>query len=175
MKTMQRRLILVGFVLAAAGMSAAASEGLSQVEKVYLLPMGAGLDQYLANQLTVRGVFQVVTDPKQADAILTDEIGEVFEKQLDKLYPPPPPPPPPKTEEAGEKGAATAPEEMTFPEAPERPRSTFSRGRGNVFLVGRQSREVVWSIYHLPKNRSAREMNKAAETIVEELQKALGK
>ena len=37
--------------------------GLRQVQSVYLLPMGYGLDQYLANRLTAEGVFEVVTDP----------------------------------------------------------------------------------------------------------------
>src|SRR5678809_764458 len=45
------------------------------VKTVYLLPMAGGLDQYLALQLTSGGVLQVVTDPKKADAILTDGIG----------------------------------------------------------------------------------------------------
>ena len=37
-----------------------------------------GLDQYLANRLTDDHIFQVVTDPKQADAVFTDRIGEAF-------------------------------------------------------------------------------------------------
>ena len=35
---------------------------------MYLLPMPNGLDQYLANRLTKVAFFQVVTDPKTADA-----------------------------------------------------------------------------------------------------------
>ena len=49
------------------------------VKTVYLLPMASGLDQYLALQLTSSGVLQVVTDPKKADAILTDGIGARLE------------------------------------------------------------------------------------------------
>src|SRR5579863_5206571 len=60
---------LAAFSLA---MAAAANPHLKQVNAVYILSMGNGMDQYLANQLTTAGVFQVVTDPKKADAILTD-------------------------------------------------------------------------------------------------------
>ena len=74
---------------------AAVRPELKQINTVYILAMGNGVDQFLANQLTSAGVFQVVTDPKKADAILTDRVGEPFEKKLDELYPPPPPPPPP--------------------------------------------------------------------------------
>src|SRR5438067_4847462 len=61
---------------------------LSSVHNVYLLKMPRGLDQYLANHITSEHVFQVVTDPKLADTILTDQIGEKFEAKLDELYPP---------------------------------------------------------------------------------------
>jgi len=44
--------------------------------------MRGGLDQYLANRLTNGGVFRVVTDPKLADAVLTDHMGTEFETQL---------------------------------------------------------------------------------------------
>jgi hypothetical protein len=60
---------------------------LAQVHKVYLLPMTNGMDQYLANRLTGLGVFQVVTDPKKADAIFTDHIGEAFESQQAEWFP----------------------------------------------------------------------------------------
>src|SRR5260221_9315225 len=70
----------------------ASSPQLMQVQAVYILPMGSGMDQFLANRLTRFGKMQVVTDPQHADAILTDRLGEVFEKKLDELYPPPAPP-----------------------------------------------------------------------------------
>jgi hypothetical protein len=59
----------------------AGAADLAGVHKVYVLPMARGLDQYLANRLTTEHVFQVVTDPKTADAVLTDRIGEGFEAQ----------------------------------------------------------------------------------------------
>ena len=43
--------------------------------------MGSGMDQYLANQLTNAGIFEVVTDPKKADAILTDNVRRGIPKQ----------------------------------------------------------------------------------------------
>ena len=35
---------------------------LLEVHNVYILPMGSGLDQYIANRLTRSGVLQVVTE-----------------------------------------------------------------------------------------------------------------
>src|SRR6185369_14025016 len=60
-----------------------------EVGAVYLLPMTGGLDQYLANRLTAEGLFRVVTDPKLADAVFTDQLGAAFEQKLVDLYPPP--------------------------------------------------------------------------------------
>ena len=50
--------------------------------------MGNGFEQYVANQIAGQSVYDVVTDPDKADAILTDQIGFRFEHQLDELYPP---------------------------------------------------------------------------------------
>src|SRR5688500_13830221 len=65
---------------------------LMEVREVYLLPMSGGLDQYLANRLTREGRFEVVTDPKNADAVFTDRLGPAFEDKLKELYPRPPKP-----------------------------------------------------------------------------------
>ncbi len=70
---------------------------LQQVRSVYILPMSGGMDQYLANKISRQGLFLVVTDPLKADAILTEQIGEPFERKLDELYPPPKPVKPAKT------------------------------------------------------------------------------
>jgi hypothetical protein len=67
---------------------------LAGVHSVYLMPMSRALDQYLANRLTNEHVFQVVTDPKLADAIFTDRIGEGFQMQLETISPTPKPPKP---------------------------------------------------------------------------------
>src|SRR5437867_3801980 len=58
---------------------------LSSVHSVYILPMARGLDQYLANRLTGEHIFQVVTDPKLADAVFTERIGEPFQAQMQNL------------------------------------------------------------------------------------------
>src|SRR5947209_3832532 len=64
------------------------STQLLQVHSVYILPMGSAMDQFIANRLTRFGRIQVVTDPQRADAILTDRLGERFEKKLDEFYGP---------------------------------------------------------------------------------------
>jgi hypothetical protein len=67
---------------------------LTGVHTVYVMPMGHGLDQYLANRIASQGVFRVVTDPKLADALITDLIGEGFQTQLENISPTPNPPEP---------------------------------------------------------------------------------
>ncbi len=106
MDCMKRLAILVPFLAALAS----AAE-LSDVHNVYLLKMSKGFDQYLANHLTSSKVFQVVTDPKLADTVITEQIGEGFEAKLDELFPPPEaekPEPPPKPEKP-EKPARRTP------------------------------------------------------------------
>ncbi len=152
---------------------------LTAIRNVYLLPMGSGLDQYLANQLTVNGVFRVVTDPRKADAVFTDQIGPALEQQLAELYPPEPE----ADESAGaaEAGSEEAPTEAEAAAAEaEKTRqekrpiiSSFRRGKGNVFLVDVRSRLVVWSTYLPPKNYSSKQLNKAAAKIVAALKQAL--
>jgi hypothetical protein len=84
---------------------------LAHVKTVYLLKMSKGMEQYLANRLANEHLFQIVTDPKLADAIWTDQIGEGFEAKLNELFPPPAPPEPEEKDEPAakpEKGAKTA-------------------------------------------------------------------
>jgi len=115
---------------------------LAGVHSVYLLPMSRGMDQYLANRLTGDRVFQVVTDPKKADAIITDRIGEAFEVQMDSLYPPPRPekPTPPKDSKEAKKstemvaGSPLGGETMNKVTDPSL-NSSFGRGKGMVFIV----------------------------------------
>jgi len=64
---------------------------LAGVHTVYVMPMARGLDQYLANRIASQGLFRVVTDPKLADAVLTDAIGGTFETQLEAMTPAPEP------------------------------------------------------------------------------------
>jgi len=138
----------------AAGLSILAAD-LPGVKTVYLMPMSGGLDQYLAIRLTNGGAIQVVTDPQKADAILTDRIGSNFEEKLQDLY--------------GEK---KKPDGKLSAEDFARPTSQpGSRGKGSLFLVDRQSRLILWSIYAKPKSTDADEMNHLAAKIVDKLDK----
>ena len=85
----------------------------SQVRSVYLLPMTGGLDQYLANRIAASAVFQVVTDPKKAEAIFTDKLGTAFEEALKTILPAP----------AAEEGSESSKES----ERPARPSSGTRR------------------------------------------------
>jgi hypothetical protein len=161
--------------LLAGSLCFAANPQLMQVSKVYILPMSGGMDQYLANNLTTMGVFQVVTDPQKADAIITDRLGEPFENKLKDLYPPPPPPPKVKEvkdekdkdkadKDAKDKGKDEAPDPTgTFRV------SSFGRGKGTFFIVDRNSRNVVWSTYAPPKDTSPGELSKTAVRVVKKL------
>ena len=79
--------IVLLFSSLAVALAAPPKTELMQVHKVYLLPMSNGMEQYLANRLTGLGVFQVVTDPKKADAIFTDGIGDTFESRQAEWFP----------------------------------------------------------------------------------------
>jgi len=137
------------------------------VKTVYLLPMAGGLDQYLALQLSSGGLLQVVTDPKKADAILTDGIGARLEDSLKDLY------------HADEKvkadkdssdKAKSNTDEFSHPAM--RP---LSSSRGLVFLVNRTSRDVLWSTYELPSSTQPDELKHVAGKIVDRLAKAIPK
>ena len=150
---------------------------LHEVKRVYILAMSASMDQYLANQLTKAGIFEVVTDPKRADAIITDRVGESFESKLDDLYPPPPAPkkveePKPADDSATDskslrevKSDRLAGLDLTGGARP----STMGRGKGNIFIVDRGTRAVLWSIYEPPKNNNPGELTKTAERVVKHL------
>ena len=144
--------------LLCAGLLAAVNPQLAQVRTVYLLPMGSGLDQHLATRITELGIFEVVTDPKRADAIMTDRVGSSFEKKLEELYPPPPPDPEEDDLKADSKDSSTP---VT---------GAFGRGKGTVFLVDRKTRGILWSIYERPKNTSADELHHVAGKIATHLQ-----
>src|SRR3569832_1424805 len=131
------RFLLALLVSAAALLAGnAPNPGLQQVHNVYLLPMSNSMDQYLANQITSSGLFQVVTDPQKADAVITDSIGTNFEDKLEELYPTKPKPKKDDKDKKDEDDRAK----------PQRI-GAFSRGRGNIFIVDRASRSVVWSVY----------------------------
>ncbi|MEK7406048.1 MAG: hypothetical protein AAB225_13155 [Acidobacteriota bacterium] len=144
----------------------ATAADLAQVQSVYLLPMGNGLDQFLASRLTSLGLFQVVTDPKKADALFTDRLGETLEAKLNELYPPPAPPKPEKKAEEAKEEAK--PKEEATPRSP-----SWGSGKGNVFIVSARTRAVLWSAYERPRDSSPDEMNRTAERIVKRLQREI--
>ena len=163
------KLALLLPVCCAAALSAA---DLADVHTVYVLPMAHGLEQYLANALTNEHVFVIVTDPKMADAVLTDHVGAALQEKLDTMLAPPPPE---KALKEGEKddpkGSLMEPaNKLENPGA----NSTVGRSRGTVFLVGTKSRQVVWSIYELPKDATSKEADRIASAIVSRLRKDMG-
>jgi len=125
--------------------------------------MGNGLDQYLAGRLTRLGLFQVVADPKRADAVFTDRLGEAFEQRLNELYPVPEPPAQNK-ESTAQSGVETRQE-------PYARISSWGRGRGTVFLVDARTRAVIWSAYERPRDSSPEQVNRAAERIAARLKR----
>jgi hypothetical protein len=115
---------------------------------VYILPMAAGLDQYLAQWLTKDHVMQVVADPKTAEVFMTDRLGEAFEQKMKQIRP-----------DSDKKSDDTA--QNTF-------RST--QARGTIFLVDAKSRQVLWSDYQKPpRSNSDSDLNRAAERIAQKL------
>jgi hypothetical protein len=161
--------LFCGLVLGAALLvSAAVNPQLKQVNAVYILAMTGGMDQFLANQITASGIFQVVADPKKADAIITDHLGESFETKLTELYPPPAPvaPPPPPVDD--EKSKASDKKTLDLGAGAQR-MNTGGRGKGNLFIVDRKSRNVLWSIFEPPKDSTPGELSKTAEKVVKRL------
>lgn len=150
-------------LFAAALLLSAADPEARNVKTVYLLKMTAGLDQYLANELTQGSVYAVTTDPQRADALFTDSVGESFEKKFAELYPPP---------------AAKADKEKKDAESKDQPvrlgTSTWSRGQGTVFLVDRKTRNVLWSMQRTTKNTQRTAIVEQAKKITEQLKKDLG-
>jgi hypothetical protein len=173
------------FLLCCSGAIAGAAD-LAGVRTVYLLPMSRGFDQYLANRLTGEHVFQVVTDPKLADAILTDRIGESFELQMSNLLPkeeedepveptPPPPPARKKGDPPPVEAKRAAPPMTETVNKLENPglNSAWGRGRGTIFLVDTKSRLVVWSAFEPPKSSNNKDLDRTASDIVSRLKKDL--
>jgi hypothetical protein len=169
-------LLLVGCALVVSCAVVLSGADLAGVRTVYVLPMSHGMDQYLANTLTTEHVFAIVTDPKRADAVLTDHIGAGLEEKLDTMLAvPPPEKPEPK---AGGKGDAKDTPAFLAETANklENPASASSVGhnKGTVFLVDTKSRQVVWSIYELPRDATSKELDRIASAIVSRLKKDLG-
>lgn len=179
---------LLSFALLACAAAASENPQLKQVQAVYILPMGRGMDQYLANKLTRQGLFLIVTDPQKADAILTDHIGEGFERKIEELYPPPKPEKVAKDDKAAKDGKTAKDDKDAASGKSDTDKkdesainaavvmnrtSSFSRGKGTIFLVDRKSRAVIWSTYDRASNGSSDTLDKTADQIVTRLKRDL--
>ena len=169
-------------ILACCGMTLAGAD-LASVHSVYLMPMGSALDQYLANRLTSEHVFHVVTDPKLADAVFTDRIGDAFEEKLADLTAPPPSEKPAASKPDDQKGAAkqskplppTLPTETVNKLSDPALNSSFGHSKGTIFLVDIKSKQVVWSVFDPPKNTTGAQLDRSAADIVSRLKRDLNK
>ncbi len=122
---------------------------LAAVKRVYLLPMASGLDQHLASEFTRQGALEVVIDPKKADAVFTDRLGESFEIKVSELF-------------------ATKKEDIKKSESIRGPGISGKRNTGTVFLVDPKSMTVLWSVYQPPKDSSRESLVLCARKIVEQ-------
>lgn len=147
--------------------------GVTHVKTAYLLPMRAGLDQYLANHLSQDGALQVVTDPALADVVITDSLGDTFEKKLAELYPADTPDAKAAKDESGDEAEAkpaTGFRGDTMPRL-----GGFRGGRGNIFMVDPRAQSVVWSTFIRPKSATAVDLDKAAKEVVKRFAQTLKK
>src|SRR3954447_7033576 len=170
------------FLLGCSGALLCAAD-LSGVRNVYVLPMSRGLDQYLASRIASEGVFQIVTDPKLADAVLSDKVGDSLRSQLETIFPTPKPEV--EEEEKPEKDETAASDDPNSIAAAlketenkvERPgaNSTFGRSKGNIFLVEAKSRLVLWATYDPPRTNNSRDLDRTASDIVSRIKKDLKK
>lgn len=163
---MKLKVVLASLAL----MGLASAADVTSVSRIYIMSMAGGMDQYIALRLTTGNVMQVVTDPQKADVVMTDRIGSGFDERWNELYPPPPPP---KSEEKGKDGKDKDKKDNTDLFTVQRGASQpMSRGRGAYFLIDRQTRNVIWSIYARPKSSDASDVNRTADQIAKELAKA---
>jgi len=150
--------LAIAFAAAAQGATGARSAPTisATVRTVYVLPMSGGLDLYIAQWLARNQTVHVTTDPKNADAILTDHLGEDFEHKLAQLLA--------KNDGHEKTGNSSQPE-----------RYSPGRHRGTVFLVDSKTRQVLWSDYEKPPAyRSSDKLNHEAKEIVKKLSASLG-
>lgn len=157
--------------LAAPPLSGADWERLGRVQKVYLWPMSDSLDQFLAEQVATEGVFDVVIDPKRAQAILTDRISSKFLEGMEELFPTPEEIPEADKEEEEADDPASA---LAGAYRVERsPIYSASRAEGAVFLVDVRTREVLWSTFLKGYDTTPKAMHRQARMVVMRLKKQL--
>jgi hypothetical protein len=173
---LQRRTWWLGSLLISTLLPGAVrAASLAEVKSVYLFPMSNGLDQYLADRLTHDHIFQVVTDPKAADAVITDRLGDAFETQLLTARPElkPPPPPKPPADKDKDKDADAAKKDVKEQEPIVPVSSSFHAAHGTIFLVHAKTQQVVWSTYQKPGGHDPKEMERTATRIAKILEKDL--
>ncbi len=142
-----KRVPLLAF-LAVAAFAQGLPPGSLAPRTVYLMPMSGGLDQYLAQWLIQQHIAKVTTDPKAADLVMTDRLGQALEEKLAELHP-------------------------TDAKRSSDPIPTFrsSNSRGTVFLVDAKTRQVLWSDYEkAPRSGTGPHLNEQAERIATKLQ-----
>jgi hypothetical protein len=169
-------------VLLAGSVALLSAADLSGVRNVYVMPMSRGLDQYLASRIASQGVFQIVTDPKLADAVLSDRVGESLQTQLENIFPTPKSPEEIEAEKAAaakedkpdkDSSVAAALHEVSGKLENPAQTSSFGRSKGNIFLVEAKSRLVLWSTYDPPRSNAPRDLDRTASDIVSRLKKDL--
>jgi hypothetical protein len=100
---------------------------------------------------------QVVADPKAAEVVMTDRLGEAFEQKMKQIRP---------DNEKNDKKSDEA-----FHNA-----FHSTRPVGTIFLVDAKSRHVLWSDYQEPpRSNSDRDLNRAAERIAKKISGASAK
>jgi hypothetical protein len=150
-------------------LAGAAEIGGSSVRTIYVLPMGHGLDQYVANRLTRDGVLEVVADPARADALLTDSLGKPLETELEKLHPTAKPQEADVDADSDDSDTPQKPRTKKTFTTSEAPVSTFARGKGTLFLVDARSRAVLWSVYERPVKSTPDQLDHTAKLVVDRL------
>lgn len=148
----------------------AQAPSLESVKTVYFWPMRHSLDQYLAEQLSASGPFQVVVDPKLADAIITERIDAPFLKAMDELFAA-------RGGEAGKsetsatdsaKASGSVEDGLQAPRPTNRP---LGQPTGTVFLVHAASRKVLWSTFINQQDFAPKNLHQQAKDVVGRLKK----
>jgi hypothetical protein len=163
---------LAGLAVLPLAAAEAPAPQLAGVQTVYILPMGNGMDQYLANCLTSMHVVQVAADPQNADAIFTDRLGETFEHRLEDLYPKPAPPKADGDKSKDDDSAVNDAATLADKSQATAPVSTFGRGKGTFFLVDRKTRNVLWSTYEKPSGTRPEQLKHTADVIAKQFRNA---
>lgn len=164
------RVLFVLFVLVPVSLPA---DDLRDIRSIYTWPMTKSFDQYLAQQITSEGVFDVVVDPKLAGAILTDRIDAPFLSAMDELFPLPKDKSQTVSNSGNEESAATG-KSIESGGTMKRPANrVLGRPRGTLFLVDVSSRKVLWSTYLKEYEATPNKLNQMASGVVKRVKEAL--